>query len=69
VYTKKVKLYAGDSSDEDIESYSKNLIIENVLKLSKTDKTGYISSFILQEISQSILESPNVTNSYNIKKE
>lgn len=65
---KKNKLYHGDSSDEEYATYFKDTIIRNINKLSDNQKIKFLSSFILEEVSQSILEDHNILNTYIKKK-
>jgi hypothetical protein len=63
----KSKLYIGDSSEEEDIHYSKKKITENLVKIQK-EKQSLLSSFILEEIAQSILEDNKVVESYKSKK-
>ena len=62
------KLYLGDSSDDDETSFTTQSI-HNKLELLKNSKNVlFASSFLLLEISQSIIESKEVRIVYNKKK-
>ena len=65
----KNKLYIGDSSDEEDIVYSKRKIIENTNKLNENNlqPINFLSSFILEEVSHSILENKSVLNTYSKK--
>ena len=65
-----MSFYLGDSSDEEeaYSRYSKGNLKTKVKKLSNNDKIEYFSSFIFEEVSQSLLEHPKVVERYRSSK-
>ena len=62
----KSKLYFGDSSDDEELKYDASRIMNNCSNLSWIEPK-LISSFILEEIGQSILENKKIVDSYHEK--
>ena len=62
------KLYVDDSSDEEEVVYSKDKIEKQVNSLFSSENNQYISSYILQEISQSIIENSEARKLYLKRK-
>ena len=65
----KTKLYLNDSSDDEDIEYNKENIVKKINNLQNNDTVNFISSYLLFEISESIIKSSEVNQLYNKKKD
>lgn len=65
---KKEKIYIGDSSDDEVIPYSTSNIISGINKIKDDQHAQFLSSYILEEVAHSILESKEISYAYIQKK-
>jgi len=64
----KNKIYIGDSSDDDDLQYSRSMIINYSNRIQTDTNRQFMSSYILEEIASSILNSKKTLEKYTQKK-